>query len=152
MSTLLEQSAARCAESRNLVADTDILVTLSWRVRNGWVGIVGGSDAPARALTTHWPWDELERLVRDKVRWGALFALKSDKYWTGPATGEPCRVCSQPISRGNECEIHIGRESLYAHLVCHHLWWRESEALRSREADARPQPRRIYSRSENQPR
>jgi len=82
---------------------------------------------------SHWPWDELERLVRDKLRRGALFPLNSDKYWAAPGTGEPCRVCSQPIFRRNECEIRVGSESVYAHLVCHHLWWQESQGLRGHD-------------------
>jgi hypothetical protein len=130
MANLVKQSVARGAERRKLVVDTATLVTLSRRAREGWIGISGGSDAPARALSTHWPWDELERLVRDKLRRGALFALTSDKYWATPGTGEPCRVCSQPISRGNECQIRVGREHVSAHLVCHHVWWLESQALR----------------------
>ena len=89
MTNPVEQSVARVAESRKLVADTASVVTTSWRARKGWSEIRGGSDAPARALPTHWPWDELERLVRDKLRRGALFPLTGDKYWTAPGTGEP---------------------------------------------------------------
>src|SRR4029453_2648117 len=56
---------------------------------------------------SHWPWDELERMVHDKLCRGALFALTSDKYWAARGTGEPCRVCSQPISRPNEGDIPV---------------------------------------------
>ena len=128
MTTLVEQSAARCTESRNLVADTNVLVALSWRIRNGWTGIGGGSGAFARE-NPHWPLDELERLVRDKVNRGALFPLRNDKYWAGSATGERCQVCSQSISSGNECEIRAPRGFVYAHVICAQLWYRASEAF-----------------------
>ena len=52
VTTLVEQSAARCTESRNLVADTNVLVALSWRIRNGWTGIGGGSGAFPRRIRT----------------------------------------------------------------------------------------------------
>jgi hypothetical protein len=128
VTTLVEQSAARCTESRNLVADTNVLVALSWRIRNGWTGIGGGSGAFARE-NPHWPLDELERLVRDKVNRGALFPLRNDKYWASPATGERCQVCSQSISSGNECEIRAPRGFVYAHVICAQLWYRASEAF-----------------------
>ena len=148
MSTLVEQTAARCIKSRSLVADTDVLVALSWRVRNGWIGIKGGSSTPRGFDIPHWPLDELERLVYDKVSRGTLFILHDDKYWASPATGQRrCRVCSDMISRGNECEISIPRGYVYAHLVCHHLWWRASEAFRNRQVDARPRPESFGARS-----
>ena len=135
MTMLVEQTIARCAKSRSLVADTKVLVALSWRVRNGWTGIRGGSDSPSRSELPHWPLDELEALVRDKVNRGALLLLHDAEYWASPASGQRrCWVCSDTISRGNECEIHVPRGYVYAHLVCHHLWWRASEAFRSKEA------------------
>ena len=137
MTTLVEQTNARCANSRSLVADTHVLVALSWRVRNGWTGIRGGSDNPSRSEASHRPLDKLDALVRDKVNRGTLIVLHDAEYWASPATGQRrCRVCSEAISRGNECEIPVPRGYVYAHLVCHHLWWRASEAFRSSGADA----------------
>src|SRR5215470_2728430 len=128
MTILVEQTIARCAESRSLVADTNLLVALSWRVRSGWKGIRGGSDNPSHSEVL----GELEALVRDRVNRGALMLLHDAEYWASPATGQrQCRVCSESISRGNECEIPVPRGHVYAHLVCHHLWWRASEAFRS---------------------
>ena len=153
MTTRVERSAARCIESRRLVADTNMLVALSWRVRNGWIGIRGGSGAPRGAGLPHWPLDELERLVQDKVSRGALFLLYDDKYWASPATGQRrCRVCSDTISRGNECEISVPRGYVYAHLACHQLWWRASEAFRNNQVNARPLHDAVDARSEAQPR
>jgi len=138
MTTLVEQTMARCAKSQRLVADTKVLVALSWRVRNGWTGMRGGSDSrPSRSELPHWPLDELEALVRNKVNRGALLLLHDTEYWASPASGQRrCWVCSETISRGNECEIHVPRGYVYAHLVCHQLWWRASEAFRSKEARA----------------
>jgi len=133
MTTLVEQTITRCANSLRLVADTNILMALSWRVLNGWTGIAGGSNNASRSEVPHWPLDELEALVRDKVNRGALILLHDAQYWASPATGQRrCRVCSEAISRGNECEIPVPRGYVYAHLVCHHLWWRASEAFRSK--------------------
>ena len=42
-----------------------------------------------------------------RVKRGELFTLRNTKYWAGPATGQPCAVCRQSISRGNECEVSI---------------------------------------------
>src|SRR5215510_13557526 len=133
MTTLVEQTIARCAKSQSLVADTNVLIALSWRIRNGWAGIRGSSDEPSPSEIPHWPLDELEALVRDKVNRGALILLHDAEYWASPATGyRRCRVCSETIWRGNECEIRVPRGYVYAHLVCHHLWWRESEAVRGK--------------------
>ena len=81
-----------------------------------------GPDLP------HWPLDELERLAKDKVKRGALFTLSNTKYLAGPATGRRCEVCSQSISRGNECEVRGPKGYVYAHLICHSLWYRASAA------------------------
>src|SRR5215467_356740 len=137
MTTLVERTIARCTKSRSLVAETNILIALSWRIRNGWVGIGGASDEPSHSGAPPWALAQLEALVRDKVNRRVLFPLHDPKYWASPATGQRrCRVCSETISRGNECEIRIPRGYVYSHLLCHQLWWRESEAFRSEGASA----------------
>ncbi len=68
--------------------------------------------------------------MRDKLRRGALFILSNKAHWAGPATGRVCRVCSQAISQGNECEVRGPRGAVYTHLLCHRIWHRESEAYR----------------------
>lgn len=83
----------------------------------------------------HWPLDELERLAKDKVKRGALFPLSNTKYRAGPATGQLCEVCSQSISRGNECEVRGPKGYVYTHLICHSLWYRAS-AARGKESIA----------------
>lgn len=80
----------------------------------------------------HWPLDELERLVQDKIRRGALFILPDDAFWASPATGKTCTVCSQDIHRGNECEIPGPRGYVFAHIICHRLWYHESVLFRER--------------------
>jgi hypothetical protein len=57
----------------------------------------------------HWPLDQLERLVTDKLKRGALSPLRNAKYWADPATGQKCRVRGQAISRGNECEVRSAK-------------------------------------------
>jgi len=137
MTRLVDQTIARCDKSRSLVADTNVRVALSWRIRTGWVGIRGASDEPPHSGAPPWALAQLEALVRDKVNRGALILLHDAKYWASPATGRRrCRVCSESISRGNECEIRIPRGYVYSHLLCHQLWWRESEAFRSEGAGA----------------
>ena len=133
MTTLMEQTTFRCALSRNLVADTNVLVALSWRIRNGWQGLRGGSD---RAVPTHpgsprWPLHELAGLVREKLRRGALFPLDDLHFWASPAGGKRCLVCTQPIIEGNELEVRAPRGYVHAHVLCHRVWLEESNARRS---------------------
>jgi hypothetical protein len=129
MTTRLEQTIALCTQNRSLVADTNVLIALSWRARSGWTGIGGGSGEAPRAGVPRWALAELETLVRDKVNRGVLFLLHDASYWASPATGQRrCRVCSETISQGNECEIRASRGYVYTHLICHQLWWRESES------------------------
>jgi hypothetical protein len=138
MTSLLARSAALRLQNEKILADSRVRMALGWRIRNGWRGIGGGSDTGPSTdpVLPHWPLDELERLVRDKIRRGALFILLNDKFWAGPATGQLCCVCTQAISSGNECEIRGPRGYVYAHLICHRLWYRESEALRDGEEGA----------------
>jgi len=137
MTTLIEQTITRCAQSRSLVAETNILIALSWRIRNGLTGISGAAGEPSHSGPPPWAVAQLEALVRDKVNRRVLFPLHDPTYWASPATGQRrCRVCSERISRGNECEIRVARGYVYAHLLCYQLWWRESEAFRNEEASA----------------
>lgn len=132
MTAVLSISEEPCAQSRRLIAQSRERSAMSRRMLNPWWGISGSSGesfaVPPERDSVHWPLDELERLVRDKLRRGALFVLKDRKLWPGPATGEVCRVCSQVISRGNECEVRGPRGPVYVHFLCHSIWERESRA------------------------
>ena len=134
MSSLVARSRDCSRETRRFIERSRALMAVSRRLLNQWWGISGGSIEPPVAPTdgssTHWPLDELERLIRDKLRRGALFVLTNGKVWAGPATGRVCRVCSQTISRGNECEVRGPRGPVYTHLLCHRIWLRESQAHR----------------------
>jgi len=136
---LIARSRELSHENRRLLTETNIRIALGRRVCTGWTGIRGGADlrTPPDADNTHWPLDELQRLVRDKLRRGALFLLRNERYWAGPANGRMCRVCSQPISKGNECEIPGPRGYVHAHMVCHRLWLRESETIRAEREENR---------------
>ena len=132
MTSLIEQSRVLRGANRNLIEETQARLAISWRVRSGWIGIRGAADTSAssgEAATPHWPLDELERLIRDKIKRRALLILMNGKYRAFPATGQPCTVCGQTITRGTECEVRGPRGSLYAHVVCHSIWHRESLAL-----------------------
>jgi len=136
---LVTRSSELCGVNRKLLAESQVLIALSRRICNGWLGLRGGAlDAPGSAghEIPHWPLDELERLVRDKIKRGALFVLRDLRYWAAPASGRPCKVCSQAISTGNECEVRAPRGYAYAHMVCHRLWLRESEAFLRQESAA----------------
>ena len=131
--TAIVVTARECRDqNRRLIVQSRHLSASSRRILNPWWGISGGSIEPPVAPTdgssTHWPLDELERLIRDKLRRGALFVLANGKVWAGPATGRVCHVCSQTISRDNECEVSGPRGPVYAHLLCHSIWLRESRA------------------------
>ena len=130
MTAVLSISEECCAQNRRLIAQSRERSAMSRRILNPWWGISGSSDEPSAVPqerdSVHWPLDELERLVRDKLRRGSLFVLKDGRFWAGPATGEVCRVCSQVISRGNECEVRGPRGAVYAHLLCHRIWQQES--------------------------
>jgi len=136
---LVTRSSELCGANRKLLAESQVLIALSRRICNGWLGLRGGAlDAPGSAghEIPHWPLDELERLVRDKIKRGALFVLRDLRYLATPASGRPCKVCSQAISTGNECEVRAPRGYAYAHMVCHRLWLRESEAFLRQESAA----------------
>ncbi len=79
---------------------------------------------------------ELGWLVWDKVEHGKLFVLPDSHCWAGPATGQPCVVCEQPVQVGNECEVAGPNGPVVAHLTCHRAWSRESQVRRQR-ADSR---------------
>ena len=132
MTAIVVTTRQCCDQNRRLIAQSRDHSARSRRLLNRWWGISGGSVeppvVPTDATSTHWPLDELERLVRDKLRRGALFVLTNGKVWAGPATGRVCRVCSQTISRGNECEVRGRRGPVYTHLLCHSIWRRESQA------------------------
>lgn len=136
MTSLVEQSHALSEANRNLIEETQGRIAISWRIRNGWNGIRGAVDTSASAgegKQQHRPspLDELERLVRDKIRRGALFILQDRKAWPGPATMQPCIVCGEMITRGNDYEVCGPRgHLLHTHVVCHSIWHRESLALR----------------------
>ena len=136
---LVTRSSELCGTNRKLLTESRVLIDISRRVCSGWLGLRGGSlDAfiSSRHEIPHWPLDELERLVHDKMKRGALFVIRDRRYWAGPASGHPCEVCSQAISSGNECEIRAPRGYSYAHMVCHRLWLRESEALLRQQSPA----------------
>ena len=136
---LVTRSSELCGANQRLIAESHVLIALSRRVCSGWLGLRGGSlDAPGSAghEIPHWPLDELERLVRDKIKRGALFVLRDLRYWAAPASGRPCKVCSQAISTGNECEVRAPRGYAYTHVICHRLWLRQSEAFLRQESIA----------------
>ena len=89
MLELIARSRELSHENRRLLAETSIRIALARRVCSGWTGIRGGADlrTPPDADNTHWPLDELQRLVRDKLQRGALFLLRNERYWAGPANG-----------------------------------------------------------------
>jgi len=134
MTAIVVTTRQRCDQNRRLIVQSRDRSARSRGLLNRWLEISGGSVeppvAPTDGTSTHWPLDELERLVRDKLRRGALFVLTNGKVWAGPATGRVCRVCSQTISRGNECEVRGRRGPVYTHLLCHSIWRRESQAHR----------------------
>jgi len=136
---LVTRSSELCGANRKLLAESRVLIAISRRVCSGWLGLRGGVlDAPGSAghEIPHWPLDELEQLVRDKIKRGALFVLRDLRYWAAPASGRPCKVCSQSISMGNECEIRAPRGYAYTHMICHRIWLRESETFLRQESAA----------------
>src|SRR5262252_6252055 len=70
MTTLVERTIARCTKSRSLVAETNILIALSWRIRNGWAGIGGASDEPSHSGAPPWALAQLEAQTRPCPRPG----------------------------------------------------------------------------------
>jgi len=102
MTAIVVTTRQCCDQNRRLIAQSRDHSARSRRLLNRWWGISGGSVeppvVPTDGTSTHWPLDELERLVRDKLRRGALFVLTNGKVWAGPATGRVCRVCSQTSS------------------------------------------------------
>jgi len=139
MTALVSASKQCCAQNDRLLAQSRDRSVRSRRLLNPWWGISGGvsePSPPADRSPIHWPLDELERLVRDKLRRGALFVLSNKVHWAGPATGRVCRVCSQAISQGNECEVRGPRGAVYTHLLCHRIWHRESESYRGEAASS----------------
>lgn len=142
MTSLVEQSGALIERSRalrevsqHLIEEIQAQIAINWRLRSGWFGIRGGADTPTSAgggtqQRRPSPLDELERLVRDKIKRGALFILQDGRAWPSPATMQPCIVCGQMIDRGNDYEVRGPRGYLHTHVVCHSIWHRESLALR----------------------
>lgn len=126
----VERSRVLCERNHHLVEETAVRVAIGWRIRNGWQGFCGGSDrsVPTRPGFPHWPLHELEYLVRDKLRRGALFFLQNMRFGDGPATGNLCVVCTQAITEGHECEVGTSRGSVFTHLICHRVWWEQSKA------------------------
>jgi len=119
---LVSRSAALCAENARIIDATRGRIALGWRICRGWRGIQGGSECPTESPPE--PLDEPACLVRERLRRGELFPLASrSPYWAGPATGQPCTVCSRPIADGNECEVRGPGGSAFAHFLCHRLWW-----------------------------
>lgn len=129
----VDQSRSLCERNQRLLQETGVRIAIGWRVRNGWQGLRGGSDRP---MSTHpgsplWPVHELEGLVREKLRRGALFVLEDVRFWASPAGGNRCLVCSQPIIEGNDLEVRAPRGYVHTHVFCHRIWLEESNARRS---------------------
>ena len=138
MASLMDRSLTLCASNRTLIEDTRVRIALGRRILAGWFGIGGASDTAIPGRVPRWPPDELRHLTRDKIRCGVLFKLRDEKHFAGPANGQVCEVCAQEIHSGNECEIRGPRGFVYAHLLCHRLWYLESMIMRSHEKSAGP--------------
>jgi hypothetical protein len=140
MTALVSQSRARCLESARLLADSRLLIARSRRLLNPAWGVAGASDWEARPPGTGngapWPPYELACLVRDRITSGKLPVLSNAKCWAGPATGKVCAVCEQCIVSGAECEVGEPNSAVFAHLVCHSLWCKESQTFHRGDSTA----------------
>jgi hypothetical protein len=116
MESLTEvRSMAR--ENRRLAAESRARIAWARRRLNPAWELCGASDLPPH---------ELAQLVAEKISSGALFVLTDAKSWAGPATGKQCAVCDEKIFSGAECEVRGPSESVFAHLVCHSVWYQRS--------------------------
>ena|SRR5215471_2365022 len=122
--------------NQRLLRETRLYIALSRRICIGWSGIGGGADLlpPRDPENARWPLAELQGRVREKLGRGRLFLLRNHKQWASPASGGPCRICSQVISTGNECVVAGSRGYVYTHMICHRLWLQEPEALLAERA------------------
>lgn len=127
--SLIEDSCALCAQSRERVEDTFVRVTMSLEsLRTGRRRhLRGGSDTETPEESVQEGPDGLEERVRSKLGAGDLFPITRLTHWAGPATGQRCGVCGQAISSGYECEVDGPSGSVYAHQVCHSIWFRLSD-------------------------
>src|SRR5262249_49456244 len=102
MTAIVVTTRQCCDQNRRLIAQSRHRSAMSRRLLNRWWGISGGSIdppvAPTDGSSTHWPLDELERLVRDKLSRGTLFVLTNGNGVAGPVKGRGSRVCIQTIS------------------------------------------------------
>ena len=120
MNQLVERSKALCLENLRLLTNTQLLVAISQRSLNPFLGVSGSSDelvgAPVRWV------DALRSLVRDKLALGDLFSLLDSHCWFGPATGESCVVCGEKIDVGVELEFDGPAGPVFTHLICYRIW------------------------------
>jgi len=109
--TMTRENWRLVGESRSRIESARRLLNPAWEIG-------GASELPPH---------ELGQLVAEKIASGVLFVLSDAKSWAGPATGKQCAVCDEKIYSGAECEIRGPRESVYAHLVCHSVWYQQSQ-------------------------
>jgi hypothetical protein len=138
MTALVYQSKAHCLENRRLLAASRVRIVQSRRRLNRHWTLAGAADGPgASPFQQHRPQQspyDLEYLVRDKIKRGALFVLANSTCVAGAATGKTCVVCDEPMFSGAEAEIHGPKGLVSAHLVCHGIWCQESRTARERRS------------------
>lgn len=58
------------------------------------------------------------------------------EHQRAPLMGQVCAVCTDVLSGGKVCEVPTPRGYVYAHGICHHVWWRESKAVDDYEVES----------------
>ncbi len=125
-------SREAAVQSRALLRETHSLIARNRRRMNPWWGVSGSSDPNGD--------DDLRLSVRDRLQRGILPPAPR-QVWAGKGTGTTCAICAITIGPDQvENEIAIRSNgtvvTLWAHLHCLEIWWREVETLP--EANGRP--------------
>ena len=84
--------------------------------------------------------DALRKLIRDKLKDGRLPLNSMSRFWGGPADGEVCDACDQPITNKQLVMEGIAstlsdrpkeRKPIQFHVGCFQIWDAERRALKS---------------------
>ena len=80
--------------------------------------------------------EAIRTLIRDKLMAGRLPLKKMTRVWGGPADGEVCDACDQPITKQQlvmegAVSTLAGAKPIQLHVQCFQFW--ETDRLKPRE-------------------